>query len=58
MTDLTDQDDAATAVPVVQKWLRWLATPKVASSLGRRNEPSAQEEYHAPLTQALYMYTA
>ena len=38
MTDLKDQDDAAAAVPVIRKWLRWLATPKVASPLERHNE--------------------
>ena len=37
MTDLKDQDDAATAVPVVQQWLTWLATPKVASPLDGHN---------------------
>ena len=37
MTDLRDQDDAATAVPVIRKWLRWLATPKVTSSLVGHN---------------------
>ena len=33
MTDLKDQDDAATAVPVVLQWLTWLATPQVAPPL-------------------------
>ena len=37
MTDLKDQDDAATAVPVVRQWLTWLATPQVASPLDGHN---------------------
>ena len=37
MTDLKDQDDAATAVPVVQQWLTWLAIPQVASPLDGHN---------------------
>ena len=37
MTDLRDQDDAAPAIPVIQKWLTWLAIPKVASLLDGHN---------------------
>ena len=55
MTDLKDQDDAATTVPVVQQWLTWLATPQVAPPLDGHNGCFAWKERHAPLTQVCCM---